>query len=88
MIPRPTRSSPLSASDAYNGYKKQHKVHAMDTTSAGVMFAGAFLYEVNKGEGFPTAGRFASLAAGKVVANYGPRLPAEDYRALRSEFFG
>ncbi len=30
----------------------------------------------------------ASLAAGKVVANYGPRLPAADYPALRMEFFG
>jgi sugar/nucleoside kinase (ribokinase family) len=65
-----------------------HKVHAVDTNGAGDMFAGAFLYAITKGEDFPTAGRFASLAAGKVVANYGPRLPAEDYRALRSEFFG
>ena len=65
-----------------------HKVHAVDTNGAGDMFAGAFLYAITNGEDFPTAGRFASLAAGKVVANYGPRLPAEDYRALRSEFFG
>ncbi len=64
-----------------------HKVHAVDTNGAGDMFAGAFLYAITKGEDFPTAGRFASLAAGKVVAKYGPRLPAEDYRALRSEFF-
>ena len=65
-----------------------HKVHAVDTNGAGDMFAGAFLYAITNGEDFPTAGRFASLAAGKVVANYGPRLPAEDYQALRSEFFG
>ena len=30
----------------------------------------------------------ASLAAGKIVANYGPRLAAADYPALRDEFFG
>jgi len=65
-----------------------HKVEAVDTNGAGDMFAGAFLYAISRGEDFPTAGRFASLSAGKIVANYGPRLPAADYRALRSEFFG
>jgi sugar/nucleoside kinase (ribokinase family) len=65
-----------------------HKVHAVDSNGAGDMFAGAFLYAITRGEDFPTAGRFASLAAGKIVANYGPRLPAADYPALRAEFFG
>jgi len=65
-----------------------HRVQAVDSNGAGDMFAGAFLYAINRGEDFPTAGRFASLAAGKIVANYGPRLPAEDYVALRSDFFG
>jgi sugar/nucleoside kinase (ribokinase family) len=65
-----------------------HKVEAVDTNGAGDMFAGAFLYAITRGEDFPTAGRFASLAAGKIVANYGPRLPAADYGALRREFFG
>lgn len=65
-----------------------HKVQAVDTNGAGDMFAGAFLYAITRGEDFPTAGRFASLAAGKIVANYGPRLPATEYIALRREFFG
>ena len=65
-----------------------HKVQAVDSNGAGDMFAGAFLYALSRGEDFPTAGRFASLAAGKIVANYGPRLPAADYTALRAEFFG
>ncbi len=65
-----------------------HRVQAVDTNGAGDMFAGAFLYAITRGEDFPTAGRFASLAAGKVVANYGPRLAASDYPALRAEFFG
>jgi sugar/nucleoside kinase (ribokinase family) len=65
-----------------------HKVHALDSNGAGDMFAGAFLYAITRGEDFPTAGRFASLAAGKIVANYGPRLSAADYPALRAEFFG
>jgi sugar/nucleoside kinase (ribokinase family) len=65
-----------------------HKVEAVDTNGAGDMFAGAFIYAISRGEDFPTAGRFASLAAGKIVSKYGPRLPAADYGALRSEFFG
>lgn len=65
-----------------------HRVQAVDTNGAGDMFAGAFLYAITNGEDFATAGRFASLCAGKIVANYGPRLPAADYRALREEFFG
>ena len=65
-----------------------HRVQAVDTNGAGDMFAGAFLFAITRGEDFPTAGRFASLAAGKVVANYGPRLPSADYGALRREFFG
>jgi len=65
-----------------------HRVQAVDSNGAGDMFAGAFLYAITRGENFPTAGRFASLAAGKIVANYGPRLSAAGYPALRAEFFG
>ena len=65
-----------------------HRVEAVDTNGAGDMFAGAFLYAITRGESFPTAGRFASLAAGNIVASYGPRLPAAGYHALREEFFG
>ena len=65
-----------------------HRVEAVDTNGAGDMFAGAFLYAITRGENFTTAGRFASLAAGKVVSRFGPRLPAPDHAALREEFFG
>jgi sugar/nucleoside kinase (ribokinase family) len=65
-----------------------HRVQAVDSNGAGDMFAGAFLYAIARGEDYPTAGRFASLAAGKIVANYGPRLPAAEYPELRAEFFG
>ncbi|MEM8561294.1 MAG: adenosine kinase [Pseudomonadota bacterium] len=64
------------------------RVNAVDTNGAGDMFAGAFLYCLNRGEDFATAGRFASLAAGKIVSQYGPRLAPEHYPALRAEFFG
>ena len=65
-----------------------HRVQAVDTNGAGDMFAGAFLYAITRGEDFPTAGRFASVAAGNIVAQYGPRLAAADCLALRKEFFG
>jgi sugar/nucleoside kinase (ribokinase family) len=65
-----------------------HQVQAVDSNGAGDMFAGAFLYAITRGENFATAGHFASLAAGKIVANYGPRLSATEYPALREHFFG
>lgn len=65
-----------------------HQVRAVDSNGAGDMFAGAFLYAITRGEDYATAGRFASLAAGTIVANYGPRLAAAEYPALRKAFFG
>lgn len=65
-----------------------HPVRALDTNGAGDMFAGAFLYALGRGESCTRAGEFASLAAARVVAQYGPRLPAAQYPALRREFFG
>lgn len=65
-----------------------HPVNALDSNGAGDMFAGAFLYAITHGEDFATAGRFASLAAGKIVSKYGPRLAANEYAELRAEFFG
>ncbi len=64
-----------------------HAVDAVDSNGAGDMFAGAFLYGVTRGEDFATAGQFASIAAGKVVSQWGPRLKPEQYGKLRDEFF-
>ncbi|MFT4823540.1 MAG: sugar/nucleoside kinase (ribokinase family) [Halioglobus sp.] len=64
-----------------------HPVNALDSNGAGDMYAGAFLYAITHGEDFATAGRFASLAAGKIVSKYGPRLAANEYAELRAEFF-
>lgn len=64
-----------------------HAVNAIDSNGAGDMFAGAFLYALTRGEDFPTAGRFASLAAGTVVSQWGPRLRVEQHAGLRDSFF-
>ncbi|MBA6414098.1 adenosine kinase [Parahaliea sp. F7430] len=76
----------------FDGQKQEviaaHATKALDTNGAGDMFAGAFLYALGRGESYARAGAFASLAASRVVSQYGPRLPAQDYPALREEFFG
>ncbi|GGX10004.1 adenosine kinase [Undibacterium macrobrachii] len=63
------------------------KVQAIDTNGAGDMFAGAFLYAVHRGVDFVRATEFANIAAATVVTQYGPRLQAQQYRDLRSQFF-
>ena len=64
-----------------------NKVTAVDTNGAGDMFAGAFLYAVTQGKDYKTAGEFASLAASKVVSQFGPRLKAEQHTELKQAFF-
>ena len=64
-----------------------NKVKALDTNGAGDMFAGAFLYAITQGNDYKTAGEFASLAASKVVAQFGPRLKAEQHSELKTAFF-
>lgn len=65
-----------------------HPVKAIDSNGAGDMFAGAFIYAISHGHDYQTAGRFASLAAGMVVTQYGPRLRPEQHDQLKREFFG
>ncbi|UTW44485.1 adenosine kinase [bacterium SCSIO 12696] len=57
-------------------------VEAVDTNGAGDMFAGAFLYGLSQGWEYSRAGAFACRAAGQVVSQYGPRLRAEQHKAL------
>jgi sugar/nucleoside kinase (ribokinase family) len=64
-----------------------HPVKAIDSNGAGDMFAGAFLYALTHGYSFQQAGDFASLAAAKVVSQYGPRLKVEQYEELKNTFF-
>lgn len=51
---------------------------AVDTNGAGDMFAGAFLYGITHGKDFLQAGKIASLASSRVVAQWGPRLTPEE----------
>ena len=76
----------------YDGYALHEvdpfPVEPVDTNGAGDMFAGAFLHGITHGMSYPEAGRFASLAASKVVTVFGPRLKPEEYRRTLAEFRG
>lgn len=58
------------------------KTQAVDTVGAGDMFAGAFLYALTQGWDHRAAGNLAAAAAAKLVASYGPRLPAHETQAV------
>ncbi len=60
-------------------------VEAIDTNGAGDMFAGAFMYAITQGMDFATAGRLASLAASRIVSQFGPRLQAGEHTSLLKE---
>ncbi len=59
-----------------------YPVKAIDTNGAGDMFAGAFLYGLTHGHGFASSGKLASLAASRVVSQFGPRLDHDTAREL------
>ncbi len=59
-----------------------HKTTAVDSNGAGDMFAGAFLYGITHGHSFYEAGNIASLAASRVVSQFGPRLSAEEHKEI------
>ena len=65
-----------------------HAVKAVDTNGAGDMFAGAFLYALTQGKDFETAGNLASLASATVVANFGPRLEADQHGKVAAQILG
>jgi sugar/nucleoside kinase (ribokinase family) len=62
-----------------------YRVRAIDTNGAGDMFAGAFLYAITHGHSMAEAGKLASLAASRVVAQWGPRLDPQTAKKLLAE---
>jgi len=61
------------------------KTQAVDTTGAGDIYAGTFLYGINHGLSYVEAGNLASLAASQVVSQYGPRLKKSKIREFLAE---
>jgi sugar/nucleoside kinase (ribokinase family) len=62
-----------------------YKVLAVDTNGAGDMFAGAFLYAITHNHSWAEAGKLASLASSKVVAQWGPRLETTQVKKILAE---
>jgi sugar/nucleoside kinase (ribokinase family) len=61
---------------------------AVDSNGAGDMYAGAFLYAITHHHGFDSAGKLASLAASRVVAQFGPRLKTELTLEIKNKVLG
>jgi len=59
-----------------------HDIKAVDSNGAGDMFAGAFIYGITHGHSFYEAGNIASLAAARVVSQFGPRLDAATHKEI------
>jgi sugar/nucleoside kinase (ribokinase family) len=62
-----------------------YKVTAVDTNGAGDMFAGAFMYAITHQHSWAEAGKLASLAASKVVSQWGPRLETSAVKKILAE---
>ncbi len=60
-----------------------HNVKAIDTTGAGDMYAGAFLYGLTHGFSHQKAGKLASFASAQVVQKFGPRLQDDQISIVR-----
>lgn len=65
-----------------------YPVEAVDSNGAGDMYAGAFLYAITHDKNFASAGRLASMAASKVVSQFGPRLKVEDLNEIKKKALG
>ena len=59
---------------------------AIDTTGAGDMFAGAFLYAITSGKDFDWAAKLANHCASRVVTKFGPRLESGDFDVIKAKF--
>jgi sugar/nucleoside kinase (ribokinase family) len=63
-------------------------VKALDTNGAGDMYAGAYLYAITHGHDHAAAGKLASMAASKVVSQFGPRLKTEVALEIKKKVLG
>ena len=62
------------------------EARAIDTNGAGDMFAGAFLYAITSGKSYAWAAGLANDCAARVVAQFGPRLEASEFNAIKAKF--
>jgi sugar/nucleoside kinase (ribokinase family) len=65
-----------------------YPVRAVDSNGAGDMYAGAFLYAITHRHTYASAGKLASMAASKVVSQFGPRLKTEVALDIKKQVLG
>ena len=65
-----------------------YEVKAVDSNGAGDMYAGAFLYAITHSHSHASAGKLASLAASRVVSQFGPRLKWDETQEIRNHILG
>lgn len=87
VITRGRNGSMIYDGDTYVDIEP-YQIKAIDTNGAGDMYAGAFLYGITHGYGYAGAGKLASLAGSKVVAQFGPRLDRREVRGILDDFAG
>jgi len=68
------------------GQSEGVKAEAIDTNGAGDMFAGAFLYAITSGRSYAWAADLANDCAARVVAQFGPRLEAQEFDLIKTKF--
>ena len=65
-----------------------YQVKAVDSNGAGDMYAGAFLFALTHNHSHASAGKLASLAASRVVSQFGPRLKWHETQEIRNHILG
>ncbi len=58
------------------------EANVIDTTGAGDLYAGGFLYGLSKDLSFDKCGKMGSLLAGKVIEQIGAKIPAEIWKSI------
>ena len=65
-----------------------YPIKAVDSTGAGDMFSGAFLYGITHGHTYASSAKLASKASSEIVSKYGPRLAYFELQEIKDEVFG
>ena len=71
---------------SFLGQSEGVKAEAIDTNGAGDMFAGAFLYAITSDKSYAWAASLANDCAARVVAQFGPRLEAQEFDLIKTKF--
>lgn len=59
------------------------EANAVDTTGAGDLYAGGFLYGLANGKDFEYCGKLGALLAGTVIQNIGAKISDEDWKSIK-----